>query len=371
MRARSKGPCDAGRACAGAVALLLALVAPVARGLVWSGGTSALLGMAADTNPLEAISASARATDSFARFETAVWARGATKSGGPSFGLRWGADRYLHQRTESRVLVSGRAGWRRERADGSVAVSWSVYSRAFPLHPVRDAVRHEARLVREHRLGSNGRWRAGALGVALDGRRGGPRSRRSGSVSFELEGGLAGPVTTRVSIEGGLTGIDRSVLESVPGGQVVQGAGAQRDRWFYLGAAARSLGPPYLEAAGGVRRVRSNSVGFSFSRFEGRLLLAQILPRGVSGQLLATLEQPLYDDTLAAIDPLEDAEDRELSARSGVTLRLLRPLAEGFTGEFRAEWQRNESLILRDFYEKTVVVLAIRYGAGEAEAAGF
>jgi hypothetical protein len=353
--------------------LLAGLGAPAARGIVWRGGTGALLGGAGDSNPLEAISAAGRRTDPFARFEAAVWARGVAGGGGsgPAFGLRGGADRYLRQRREDRILLSGSAGWRWVHPGGSTGLSYGIYSRAFPRHAVRDAVRHEVQLTRERRLGDLGRWRARALGVALEGRRGGPRPRRSGALRFELEGGSAGPVLARATLEAGLTAIERPVLARAPGGAVSTRRGEQRDRWLYLGAAARALGPPFVEVTWGVRRLRSNSYGYSFGRFEGSLLLAGMLAQGVSGQLLANLERPLYDDALAAIDPLEDAEDRELGARNGVTLRLLRPLAEGLTGELRVAWQHDESLILQDFYDKTVWILAVRYGAGEPELPGF
>jgi hypothetical protein len=352
--------------------LLGALGPPGARGEDWSTGAGALLGLGIDSNPLEALTPADARTDGFARLESGFWMRSGVTPGASaaSFGLRWAVDRYVRERTETRLMVSGRAGWRRIFAGGTLGASYATYARSFPANDVRNVQRHELQLSGERRLPGGELLRARILGMALDGRPGGPRDRRAGTLRIELLGAPGGSWSTRAAFEGGLTRIERPALHRSPNGQFTAGGEKQRDRWLWVGATVRAPGPPYVELGWGVRRVLSNSYGYSLGRLEANLLLGGMLAGSLSGQALFQVELPLYDDARVPIDPLEDPEDPTFGARNGFTLRLLRPLAQSLSAEMQATWHRDEALILRDFYRKAVWVLGIRYAAGEPDPGG-
>jgi hypothetical protein len=349
------------------------LAAPGADGMVWRGGTSALLGAGTDTNPLEALNPDDRHVDGFARLESGFWIRGATtpNGSGPSFGLRWAADRYVRERIETRLISSARAGWAWRYPGKSLACSWTSYARSFPADPVRAVRRHEVQLAAERRLPSGALLRAGLQGMALESRRDGPPARRGSTLRFEIQRSDGATWTTRAGVECGVIQIDRPALRPFGDGQLAASAGDQRDRWLLASATARALGPPYFELGCGVRRVHSNSYGYSMGRLEASLLLGGILVRSLSGQVLLRAELPVYDDARVGIDVHEDVEDRAFAARNGMTLRLLRPLGQGWSADLQATWQNDESLILRDFYRKTILMAALRYSAGEPDPGGF
>jgi hypothetical protein len=352
--------------------LLGALGPPGVRSEDWRTGAGALLGLGFDSNPLEALTYADARTDGFARLESGFWMRSGAAPGtsAASFGLRWAVDRYVRERTETRLMVSGRAGWTRRFAGGALGASYATYARSFPANGGRNVQRHELQLSGERRLSGGEMLRARIQGTALEGRPGGPRDRRAGTLRLELLGAPGGSWSTRAAVEGGVIRIERPALHRSSNGQFEGGAEKQRDRWLWVGATARAAGPPYLEVGCGVRRVRSNSYGYSQGRLETSLLLGGLLAGSLSGQALLQAELPLYDDARVAIDPLEDAEDPTFGARSGLTLRLLHPLAEGLSAEMQATWHRDESLILRDFSRKAVWVLGIRYAAGEPDPGG-
>jgi len=350
--------------------LLLGLIGPPGVGAeAWRSGAGALLGLGIDSNPLEALTAADARSDAFARLESGVW----TRSGGASvasFGLRWAADRYVSERNETRLIVNGRAGWSRRLDGGALGVSYATYARSFPARGVRNVQRHEVQLSGERHLAGGERLRARIQGVALEGRTGGPRDRHAGTLRLELVGSPGIAWSTRVAVEGGVTRIERPALRRSADGQYETGAERQRDRWLWVGTTLRAVGPPYVELGCGVRRVRSNSYGYSQGRLETSLLLGGMLAGSLSGQALLRAELPLYDDARVPIDPLEDTEDPTFGARSGLTLRLLRPLAPGLSAEMQASWNRDESLILREFYRKAVWVVGVRYAAGEPDPGG-
>lgn len=345
---------------------------PAVRGEEWRTGAGALLGMGIDSNPLEALSAADAAADGFARLESGFWVRsgGPTGTSAGSFGLRWAMDRYVRERRDTRLIVSGRAGWSRRAAGGTLGATYATYARHFPAHGDRNVQRHELLLSYERRLAGGELLRTRVQGMALEGRPGGPRDRTAGVLRFELLGVPGSGWSTRAAVEGGLLRIERPALARAGNGQFETGPEQQRDRWLWVGASARAAGPPYVELGCGVRRVHSNSYGYSLGRLEANLLLGGILLGSLSGQALLQAELPLYDDARVPIDPLEDAEDPTFGARNGLTLRLLHPLAPGLSAETQVTWHRDESLILRDFYRKAVWVLGIRYGVGEPDPMG-
>jgi hypothetical protein len=361
---------------AGWALLAACLVLPAGRGSAsefsWRSGSTAVLGIAIDTNPLEALTAGGRRTDALARLEGGFWlgASPGTGKGGARFALRWGADRFVRERGETRALVTGSAGWSGTWRGGSVTLQGSIYTRSFPHAERRNARRYEVSAQSERLVGGDSAVRLRLQGIRVETGSLGPRERSGGAARLEIQRSVDGGWMARGGVEAGLLGIDRPVQSGAPDADPAAGGRMQRDRWLWFGETIRGLGPPYIELSGGVRRVWSNSSGYSLGRFETSLLVSRMLLLDVSGQLLGRLERPLYDDARVTIDVREDQEEAEFGARSGLTLRLLRPLGAGLRAEVQASWERNESLIRGEPYPKGSCLAALRYSAGDPDPTG-
>ncbi|MCK4303262.1 MAG: hypothetical protein KAY24_03395 [Candidatus Eisenbacteria sp.] len=352
-----------------ALAVISCVGAPKA-GAKLTGDADSKLVWGYDSNVLESIRAQRRAADSFVRLEASFNLRGDVgRWGQPQASLRWAGECYRLYREENRNLLQGMLTWRWGDRLRWTRFAWNYGLTAYPAASQRDVVRHAASVQRSVPLWRNIRLQASAGGICVRSRAGeggtrveGPSARHAWQLGADLRRSIGGRWQVLAGADWGQIKYDRAVVKEPIAGEMRFSEDNQRDRSLLCVARLSRKGLPLLSLSYGYRTIWSNSFGFSLQRHELGLLASCMLPRRFSLQLIGRLEDTRYEEPGYIIFlPAEETEDPDLGARNGLTLQLRRPLGEGWSGEVRASWHRNEALVLRRFYEKTRLMVAIRY----------
>jgi hypothetical protein len=350
-------------------ALLCLVAAPVA-GAAQRCTAHGVVAVGHDSNPLERIEARHRQGDLFTRLEAGVrCALGAPPGAGEgALTLRWGTDRYLRERGETRHIVQAGAAWRWGDQWRELRLGYAGLLRA---HPQADE-----RRVRRHELTARGHWRTrNGWSMALELRaatlrRGigpgsslwDPGARDGWRIGGEVERRMRSTWSAIGRCEASGVDYDRPAADLDPGGAAIALEGGQRDRSLYLGAGLAHQGVPMLRLIGGWQRTTSNSYGVAFRRWRFDLLAGGRLPWRVQ-LLLAGRWEPgeRREEAGRLVDPTADPDDPEFGARNELTLRCVRPVAAGWAIELQAAWQQNEARLPWDRYEKRVLSAALRF----------
>jgi hypothetical protein len=348
------------------------LVLPVLLGVSPARGTievdgEARVGLGYDSNVFEYVSASRRVADGFALLEGGVSLSARTHGfrKGPNAQLRWGVERYLDERRETRQIVRGNLGWRWGDRRNWFACSWEGALRAFPADEVRDVTRHELSGSARLRLADGGRvlFRTGGAKVLT--RAGGPSARESWFASGEYWRRVASQWQLFGRLEAGRPRYDRRIGGECPPGHQIGPYDRQKDNTFLFGIGATRGRAPLLRIFYGFRVTDSNVSSLDFHRHEVRVQVGLMLPAHVSVQILGRWNPTAYrEEGCSPVLPQEDSEDPDLWERNSLTVQFRRPLGGNLAAELRGSWQRNEALILGRFYEKTVVHASLRYALG-------
>ncbi len=319
-----------------------------------------------DSNVLEAVNRDRWAGDSFARVEVGL-ARPAAghRTWGWSGQARLAAEEYVNYRSQDRSLILGSLGVRRQRGRVMGELRWTGQRvdrpHADSLSLVRQTLAHAGGAA----LGDRTRldWLADGTWVCTE--PGGPSQRRSWRLGGDLERAVAGPLRAVIRFEVGEARYDEPAIASWEGGENVFSARDQRDRQLLWGAGLDWSAATLVRLAYGYRAIDSNSLGYAQDRHEASVSVARLLPARISLQLVGLWQEPCYrDEGFAKWRLRDDPEDLDIGARSGVTLRLRRPLGAGFSADAQTGWERNEARVTGRFYERIQVLLAIRYQVG-------
>lgn len=375
------------------LALLLALLAGGEMAVSGRAAAGALHGHASagagwDTNPLEWTGASHRRGDAFARIDAGMrWESGGATGSGWTAEMRWGAERYVRERSENRHLLLFALSRRFPGAQG-----WKTFlevsARAFPQQPEaesrlrgdRDVLRLETGVEgAAARRGTTILWSARLVGLSKESVRAhpegaGPRAftspveRSRAAVVLRGEGRLREQAGWRPFVSLQASGIrhERGAIETAGGGEAFEAGSRRRDGVLEAEGGVSRAGSPSLRCAAAYQRAWSNSYGVAFERVRLDLSAGLLLPWSASAHLLVRWH-PLsnYLDDARLVDPLEDPDDPEFGERNRIVLSLRRPLAGPFSVEASAGWHRNEAVVLLEDYEKAVYQLGLRYETPE------
>ncbi len=322
-----------------------------------------------DSNVFETVRAARRVADSFARVEAGLGLRDRGRetapAGRPQFGLRWVADTYMRQRTESRQLLGAKLGWRWQGKKRRANVQWNGTRIERPAEPYRNVRRNDLVHTGQVPFTSRGRLGWSARLSRLDTEPGGAAARRAWGVGAEVQRAIARSHRLRLRIEAGETRFDEPALGAPEDGVSPELNEKHEDRDWLFGAGFTWSGRFLASASYGFRLIDSNSFGFSQHRHEVDLRASVLLPERFALHLIGVWQEPRYtEEDYAVYRPGEDPEDPDVGARNGVTLQLTRPLGGSFVGEARMGWQRNEARISGEYYEKTTLAIAIAYRGG-------
>jgi len=188
------------------------------------------------------------------------------------------------------------------------------------------------------------------------------RSRHGAQLSVEMRAGLHPGWQWLGRGEVGRIVHDREAVGQ-PVDASIRGKGERRsDTTWLLGLTLRRLQMPVLEVSAAFVRAESNSFAVGSQRLLLEATAGILLPAGVSGHLMARWHPVThYDEDARLVDPYEDPDDPEFGERNRVALRLVKPVARGLSLELQGSWERNEALVLLDFYEKTQLWAGVRF----------
>ncbi len=350
--------------------LFLIVWSPAQAGVVW--GAHGLSGVGIDGNPLERIDAKYRQRDVFSRLEAGLDAQGPTPAHGRWSALvRWGSDRYVRERAETRQLL--RSGVRWEWSDGTRAVA-CFWTGGWRVHPL--ASRRE---VQWHDMGADGHLRWGRhvtlLGdlhaLRLDRARGvqqadwDPGHRRGWRGSLESQRALSRGWRLLARLEGSRIGYDRRAVTRGAAGEALPLSVDQQDRSIFGAVGIAGGGSGLLRCTLGWQRLTSNSYGVGFSRARMDVSIASHLVYDIDVALTGRWEPgERRAEGLRLVNPAADPDDPEFGSRDAVTLRLIRPLQSALALELQAGWERSEARLPWEHYEKTSLLAALRYSVG-------
>jgi GNAT superfamily N-acetyltransferase len=191
---------------------------------------------------------------------------------------------------------------------------------------------------------------------------GGPSQRQNWRVGGDLDRAVTDRLRAVIRCEGGDALYDEPAIAAYEGGENILSGEDHEDRSLLLGAGLDWSSATLVHLAYGYRAIDSNSLGYSQDRHEVSVSIARLLPERISLQVVGLWQEPRYRDQGYAKWLLrDDPEDLDIGARTGVTLRLRRPLGVGFSADAQTGWERNEARVSGQFYERIHVLLAIRY----------
>jgi hypothetical protein len=350
--------------------ILLIAASPAQAGVVLSA--HGLSGIGIDGNPLESIDAKYRQRDAFTRLEAGLAAQGpAPASSRWSALLRWGSDRYVRERAETRQLLRSGVRWEWSGNTSAASCFWTGGWRVHPLAHEREVQWHDVGADGRARLGRHASllgdlhstWLRRARGVQQadwD-----PGHRRGLRGSLEAQRAIASGWRLIARLEGGRIGYDRrAIARGADGGALTLGVD-QHDQSILGAVGLASGGSPAVRCTLGWRRLTSNSFGVGFSRARVDLWVGCALPYDIDLVLTGRWEPGEHRAQDARlVEPAADPDDPEFGSRDGVTLRLARPLGEALSVELQGGWERSEARLPYDHYEKTSLLAALRYSVG-------
>jgi hypothetical protein len=345
------------------LASVVILIAPAAgAALVVDSGLSWGL----NSNVFEAVNRDRWVGDTFARVEANFERADPADNGGAWHGqVRLASEQYVRTRSEDRGLLLGGLGWRWRGS--RVLADWRWTGQLI------DRMHADSLTLGRHQLAHTGSvplsagTRLGWLadGVWVNTREGGPAERWGWRVGGDVQRSLGRRWSASVRCEGGETFFDTPAIASWNEGTIVEAGEDQQDRSVLVGFGVGWSAAALIQCGYGYRTVDSNSLGYSQVRHEFALSLARLLPYRVSLQAIGLWQEPCYrDEGFAKWSLHEDPDDLDLGARSGVTLRLRRPLAESFSLVAQGAWERNEARVSGSFYERVLLLCSIRYAPG-------
>lgn len=327
----------------------------------------ARVGAGYDSNVLEFVSEGRKVSDGYALLEAGLGLETIDGAAGPVAQLRWAVERYNSERGESRHILWSDLGWRIGDRDQWFLLSWSGAQRSFPSSDWRDVTRQELRAAARLHMSERGRLLLQAAGAQATTSPGGPSERRGWLSSAEYWQRLNDSWQLFGRLEGGGARYDRVFEGECPSGEPLSSLDSQDDRTFLAGAGVSLNGPALVRLFYGWRITHSNVASLSLQRHEVSLQAGLLLPAGFSIQLLGRWNATNYKESdCVVIMAAEDAEDPDLWERNSLVLQLRRPIAPNIAGELRAGVQRNEALILGQFYDKTILEASVTYSASSA-----
>jgi hypothetical protein len=351
--------------------LLILIAHPAAQaGVVW--GAHGLTGVGVDSNPLERIDSKYRQRDTFSRLEAGLEAQGPTlESGHWSALVRWGSDHYVRERAETRQLVRSALRCEWSGRTRTAACFWTGGWRIHPLAIGREVQWQDVGADSHIRLGRQStllgdlhaswlRRARGAQQADWD-----PGHRRGWRGNLEAQRALRSGWRILARLEGSRIDYDRRAIARGASGETLTLGADQRDRSVFGAVGIASGGTPALRCTLGWRRLTSNSYGVGFERARIDLWVACPLIYDFDLALTGRWEpgeQRVQDERL--YDPGADPDDPEFGSRDAVTLRLVRPIREALSLELQGGWERSEARLPWEHYEKTSLLVALRYSVG-------
>jgi hypothetical protein len=351
--------------------LLLLIASSAAQaGVLW--GAHGLSGVGIDGNPLERIDAKYRQRDAFSRLEAGIDAQGPTPANGRwSAFVRWGSDRYVRERAETRQLVRSGLRWEWSDATRSAACFWTGGWRVHPLACGREVQWHDLGADGHLRLGRHATLLGDLHSTWLHRARGvqqadwDPGHRRGWRGNLEAQRALPSGWRMLARLEGSRIDYDRRAIARGADGQALLLPFEQQDRSVCGAVGIANGGSPALRCTLGWRRLTSNSYGVGFSRARIDLRVGYRLVYDFDLVVTGRWEPGEHRATdVRLFDPAADPDDPEFGSRDAVTLRLVRPLGDALTLELQGGWERSEARLPYEHYEKTSLLAALRYGVG-------
>jgi hypothetical protein len=367
---RRQSDSGGGGAAVGRPAVALALIALVSFLLGPGAGARLVaesgLSWGFDSNVFEAVNRDRWVGDTFARMEAGLQREDPARAGGSWFGqVRMAGEQYVRNRSQDRNLVLGSLGWLQRGTRAAGDWRWTGQS--------ADRMHADSLSLQRHQLTHTGSatlrpgtrvgWLADAVWVHT--RAGGPAARRGWQAGGDVQRVLGRGWRASARCEGGEVRFDTPAVTSWGGGTNVVASEDQRDRNLLLGLDLDWSAVALAHVAYGYRTIHSNSLGYSQIRHELAISLSWLLPYRVSLQAVGLWQEPRYrDQGFAKWRLRDDPEDLDVGARSGVTLRLRRPVAEGFSADVQAGWEHNEARVTGRYYERVQLLFSIRYQPG-------
>ncbi len=367
MAARSGATVRAvGVAVIAGIVLLWGKASP-ATGREWSGQAHGLLAVGVDSNPLDSLACRQHRVDLLTRLEAGVTADRASDGVRPGVhgGLRWGIDRYLRERSQHRALTLGELALRWDLRRSWIECAWIGSARNYPHQSRRDARRHEIRARGAVGLSARNRFAWSAWGVGAQTQPGGPSARRGAGLGLDFSRTFSRCWLAGLAFEPSIVRYDRRALAFSPEGGTLLRAEDQEDQAVLIGMRLSRTAAPLAALFVGWRNTTSNSLGSAYRRLETSLWSAWILPWRASLQIQGQWHWAHYADDLRPINPREDPDDPDFGERNGVTLRLRRALRAGWIAELQGSWQRDESLLRREYYDKLTLLAALQFSSQE------